>query len=226
MMSSQDIPYGAMIKTSLRTWDSIIVNGVETIFYCGEPVKENTDKIIYFPVNESLHALGEKTLLAYEWALNNKEFDYVARINASTYVNKKELIKYIQTLPDLNVFAGLEIKAPETNERWIWGPSFILSKDLVRLIVDNKETFDHSIMDDLATSYLLNKFNIPYTAGKACSIEKKETGWACIGYGSQSIEFTDFEDLNRLNQFFFRCKQDLNRGLDEVIMNQLFKKLI
>jgi hypothetical protein len=227
VMSCQDAPYGAMLKTSQKTWDSISVPGVDTVFYCGEPVKEDTDNVIYFPVNESLHTLGEKTLLAYEWALKNREFDYIARVNASTYVNKKELIKYIQTLPDKNVFAGLEVEASETTEHWIWGPSFILSKDLIQLIVDNKSMWDHSIMDDLATSFLLNKFNIPYTPGRACSIEKKENGWLCFSYGSQSIEFTNFADLNKLdNQFFFRVKQDLNRSLDEVIMNKLFKALL
>jgi hypothetical protein len=216
-----------MLKTSMKTWDSISVNGVETIFYCGEPLKDNIDRVIYFPVKESLNSMGEKTILAYEWALKNKQFDYIARVNASTYVNKKELIKYIQTLPDENVFSGLEVGASEYNERWMWGPQFILSKDLIQLMVDNKGLWDHSIMDDVATSYLLNKFNVPYTPGRACSIEKKAEGWTCLCYGSESIEFTNFSDLNKLdNQFFFRVKQDLNRGLDEIIMNHLFKALV
>ncbi len=227
VMSSQESPYKKMIETSTNTWDSITVDGVETVFYCGEPVRQNTDKIIYFPIKESLHTLGEKTLRAYEWALKNKEFDYIARVNASTYVNKKELIKYIQTLPEKKVFAGLEIEASEVMERWIWGPSFILSKDLIQLIVDNQGMFDHSIMDDLATSFLLNKFDTPYTAGRACSIEKTESGWRCVAYGSEGFEFTDFAYLNQLdNQFFFRCKQDLNRPLDEVVMNELGRVLL
>src|SRR6202008_208576 len=101
------------------------------------PVKENTDKCIYFPVKETLHTMGAKTLLAYEWALMNKQFDYVARVNSSTYVDKKELIKYIQELPYNNVFSGLEVAKSETQEKWMWGPQFILSKDIVELVIAN-----------------------------------------------------------------------------------------
>lgn len=226
VISSQEKPYDSLMETSLKTWDSENITGVETVFYCGEPVKENTDKVIYFPIKETLHTMGEKTLLAYEWALQNKQFDYIARVNSSTYVDKKELIKYIQTLAENNVFAGLEVLASEYAEKFMWGPQFIMSKDIIQLIVDNKIMWDHSIMDDNATSKLLNTFNIPYTVGRMCSLEKKEVGWLCLCYGSESMEFNDFNDLQKLDrQFFFRCKQDHDRSQDVYLMNELYKVL-
>ncbi len=226
VISSQNDPYLKMMETSLATWDSIEVKGVETVFYCGNPVKENTDKIIYFPIEETLHTMGEKTLLAYDWALKNKEFDYIARVNASTHVNKKELIKYIQTLPETNVFAGLKVEASVVCEQWMWGPQFIMSKDIIELIVKEKERWDHSKMDDQATSFLLNKFNVPYTQGRMCSIEKKESKYWVMCYGSESMDLNSFEDINKLdNQFFIRCKMDHDRNEDLYLMNEIFKAL-
>jgi hypothetical protein len=228
IISSQEPPFKKMIETSLKTWDSINVDGVESIFYCGEPVKENTDKMIYFPLKESYQTMGEKTLRAYEWALKNKEFDYIARVNSSCYVNKKELIKYIQTLPDNNVFSGLKVEESTYKDKWMWGGGqYIISKDIIKLFVDNRHLWDHSIMDDMAVGFLANKLNVPYHQGRACSIEKKPSGWACFCYGEPSIEFTDFQDMNKLqNQFFIRVKQDDDRNRDEYIMKQLYQNLI
>ena len=227
VISSQDHPYGKMIETSMQTWDSINVDGVQTVFYCGNPVKENTEKIIYFPLQETLHTMGQKTLLAFQWALDNKTFDYVARVNSSCYVNKKALIKYIQSLPDKNVFAGLGVAASTTRDKWIWGGGqFVISKDIIQLIVDNREKWDHSIMDDVAISFLMNALNVPYTPGKACSIDKLPNSWRCMGYGSETFEFTDFADIKKASdQFFFRVKQDHDRTQDEYIMRQLFTHL-
>jgi hypothetical protein len=228
VISSQEPPFKKMIETSLNTWDSIKVEGVESIFYCGEPVKENTDKIIYFPLQESYQTMGEKTIRAYEWALKNKDFDYIARVNSSCYVNKKELIKYIQTLPDKEVFAGLVVPASNSSEKWMWGGGqYIISKDMIELIVENRHLWNHKVMDDQAVGYLANKLNIPYTNGRACSIEMKPNGWFCLCYGEPSIEFTDFLDMNKLeNQFFIRVKQDKHRERDEYIMKQLYQNLI
>jgi hypothetical protein len=223
VISCQNEPYKKMMETSLSTWDSIEVDGVETVFYCGEPVKENTDKIIYFPISESLATMGTKTLMAYEWALKNKKFDYIARVNSSCYVNKKELIKYCQTLPKHKVFAGLIV---DSKPQWVWGGgNYIISKDVIEEIIDHKYLWDHSLMEDMAASMVVSKLNIPFTPGKACSIEKKPYNWFCLSYQGESVEFTDFSDLKKIDQFFYRVKQDDDRTRDEYIMKQLYQNL-
>jgi hypothetical protein len=222
VISCQNEPYKKMMETSLSTWDSIHVDGVETVFYCGNPVKENTDKIIYFPIEESLFSMGEKTLRAYEWALKNKQFDYIARVNSSCYVNKKELIKHVQTLPKYKLFSGLIVNSTPP---WVWGGgNYIISRDVIEEIVDHKYLWDHKIMEDMAASYVVSKLNIPFTPGKACSIEKRPTGWFCLCYGGESKEFTDFKDL-KVDQYFFRVKQDGRRDNEDYIMKELYQNL-
>lgn len=214
-----------MIETSLNTWDSVEVEGVETIYYCGAPVKENTNKIIYFPIREDYANLGHKFLEALHWAKENKEFDYIARVNSSCYVDKKELIKHVQDLKE-DAY-GLIVPASEHEPKWIWGGGqFILSKKVVDLILENKDKFNHSLMDDMAISRMLDYLGINYTEGKASSIDKLENRWRFMPYGGGApFEFTDFNDLKNTTHFFYRVKMDGQRYIDKYLMEQLFKVL-
>lgn len=227
VVSCQSPPYGEMIDTSLNTWDSINVEGVETVFYCGQPVNKDTNKIIYFDIQESYANMGRKLLAAFQWALINKEFDYIARVNSSCYVNKKELLKYVQILPSTMVFSGLRVIATHGHKEWVWGGGqFLISKDVIKMIVEKKSEWDHTSMEDISISTLVSKICIPYMSGLACSIDKLENGWRCLCYGTESFLFTDFSDIKKSEgQFFYRVKQDYDRQQDKYVMNELFKYL-
>lgn len=217
-------PWDKMIQSSLDTWDSIEVEGVETIFYCGEPLKENTGKIIYFPIKESYSTMGEKMIQAFKWALKNKEFDYIARVNSSCYVDKKELIQHIQTLPDKELFQGLIVPESGKNQAWCWGGGqYIISKDVIQNIVDNRFYWNHELMEDVALSDIATRLNIPFTNGIACSIDKKENGWSYTCYKTPNFESETI--VKAEGQFFYRVKQDFDRAVDELIMKELYNVL-
>ncbi len=225
VVSSQKPPYDVMIQTSLDTWDSFEVEGVETIYYCGAPVKENTNKIIYFPIREEYANMGHKLLEAFQWALDNKDFDYIARVNSSCYVDKKELIKHVQTLTESCY--GLIVPESKHEPRWMWGGGhFLISKETVKKIVENKDKWNHSVMEDLGLSRMLDTLGIEYTDGKASSIDKLEKRWRFMPYGGGApFEFTDFKDLKNTTHFFYRVKMDGQRYIDKYLMQQLFKVL-
>lgn len=229
VLSCETPPYDKLMQTSIGTWDSPIVEGVETVFYCGKSKKNNTDKIIYLNTQDSFHSMGEKTVEAFEWAINNRQFDYLARPNASCYVRKKKLIEYVQNLPESNLYLGLITKSCY-NIDYIWGGGqYILSRDVVELIVKNKEKWNHTYTEDVSLADLLTRLGVPMNGtGNACSINAKpEGGYSCICYQHNQgggIDFTDFSDMNKVeNQFFIRVKQDLKRHLDIQIMEELFK---
>lgn len=226
VLSSQKPPYDTMMQTAFDTWDSFEVEGTETIYYVGEPVKNNTNKIIYLPIKEEYATMGHKALLAFDWCLKNKDFDYIARVHSSCYVDKKELIKHIQPLPTENVLAGVEIK---DKQNWLWGGGhFILSKDVVQKIVDNQEYWNHSLMEDVALSHLGTKLGIDFTEGKSCSIDNMGNEWRVMCYGGsrECFLFNEFKNLRLLeNQFFYRVKQDGKRHIDKYLMSELFKVL-
>lgn len=223
VLSSDFEPYRTMIQTSKATWDSVSVENCETIFYCSQrdnPGAVNHDNVMYFDVPNDLYSMGRKNLAMFEWALANKEFDYVARINASCYVDKKLLTDHIQSLPYENVFCGVVV-----NEEPAWcfgGTQFIVSRDVIQKVVDNKERWQHQHMEDRAFSYLVSDLGIPFMNGiPSCSIDAKTDGWQCISYINKSKDFTDFADLKELNHVFYRIKQDQKRWMDKLLMEQL-----
>lgn len=219
-------PYDEMMRTQINTWDSIHVEGVDTVYYCGMPMKENTDKILYFPVVESLYNMGYKDIEAFEWVLKNKTFDYIARVNSNTYVDKKKLIDHVQSLPGEKYYGGLTVQdVPE----WSWaGCGLLISRDVIKTIINNKESWNHKDMEDKAMSMLVKSLKIPWSNLKACSIDGVGHEWLCLSYGhaADSFHFTDFADLAaRSSNFFYRCKQDSDRRRDKYVMEQLFKHL-
>lgn len=225
VLSSDFHPYDKMIQTSIETWDSVEVEGVEVIFYCGRSDKSNTEKIIYMPVENGLFDMGKKSLLAYEWALQNKEFDYIARVNASCYVDKKNLIKFVEHLPETNVFAGVETDS-QNGFAYAWGGcQYIISKDVLEGIVKNKHLWNHQYMEDESISLVVKEMGITVYPGKSGSIDKMVDGWRIISYGGESMSFSDFSEIKELNHHFYRVKCDSDRSVDEYVMRQLFNTL-
>lgn len=229
VISCFDPPYGEMVKTSLNTWDSINIEGCETIFYCGA-IKEKdqplyyelkSDKIVGFNIPESLFSMGFKDLAYFEWVLKNREWDYMARVNSSCFVDKKELIKYVQTLPDKEVFEGLEV----VPHGWVWGGGmFLISRDVIQLILDNKKLWNHNEMEDMAMSKLVASKGIKFRPGRACSIDNMASGIHTLmvyGHG-EGCTFSNWSEFKKPDgQFFYRIKQDHNRHLEPDIMEQL-----
>lgn len=223
VLSSDFAPYSEMIETSRRTWDAEQVQNSETIFYCSSqdnPEAVNHDNVMYFDVDNSLYDMGYKNLAMFEWALANKEFDYVARINASCYCDKKRLMEYVEELPKRNVFCGVVVT--ETPAWCFGGTNFVISKDVIQEIVRNKSGWQHEHMEDRAMSYLVGNIGIPFTNGiKSCSIDRDGDNWQCISYCGKSKSFSDFNDLKDLGHVFYRVKCDGQRWVDKMLMEQL-----
>lgn len=230
VLSCEAPPYDKLMQTSIDTWDSRQVEGIETVFYCGRSkTKQSNDKIIYLNTEDSFLTMGAKTIEAFEWALNNKQFDYLARPNASCYVRKKQLLDFCQNLPSEKLFLGLKVQSVY-NIDYLWGGGqCILSRDVVELMVKNKNEWNHNYTEDVSMADLASRLGIELNGnGYACSINMKpDRSYTCITYGDKgeaSIDSNDISDMSKLsNQFFIRIKQDSNRQLDIEIMNNLFK---
>lgn len=229
VLSTERDWYARLAETSRATWDSVEVEGVETIFYFGRSAKQSTDKILYTDIEDDFFAMGRKTLAAFEYALKNRQFDYVFRANASLYVDKKGLLRYVQNQPVTNLALG--VIAPGSHEgeqfQFMWGPSYLLSKDVVQKVVDNAALWNHRMMDDMAISHLLHAIKVPLdNRGSMASIALRNGGYEFVFYGSGMGGGVTLKSLAELrehlpDQFAFRVKDDANRENDVLLMKEL-----
>jgi hypothetical protein len=94
-------------------------------------------------------------------------------------------------------------------------------------MVDNRDKWRHEFMEDVAMSVLARDLGFQFGLGNACSVNKRENDWLIICYGGdESYEIKDFSELRKYkNQYFYRVKNDSDRGIDEMVMNELYKQL-
>ena len=224
VLSSRQRPWGDMIETSKATWDSFDVPGVETVFYVGNPESPLEDKVIGVPVAESLYSMGHKNIAAWRWMLDNSDFDFMARVNASCYVHKARLLARCAGYPATGLLSGSTVE-DTTRPPWMWGGhQFVMSRDVVQILVDNPHVWNHTEMEDVALSYAARSLEIPFTQGEdSCSIDHLGEGrWRVTSSPGKTFEFTNWADLAKADtEIFFRVKQDRKRHEDAYVMQEL-----
>ncbi len=232
VLSSHTAPYGAMINTAMATWDAEPLDGTKTVYYCGKPTGNDTDRIISFYVENELATIGKKTLMAFRHALQ-WPWDYLARPNASCYVHKRRLLEHCQNLPELGLISGVGSEphwACGIKRPFLWGGGqFIFSRDVVVGLLANEAMMRHDIMEDVALSELAREcgFDLDGT-GRMCSIDKDgDKGWNVTAYGGKpGFHFSDWKDVAQADdQFFWRCKHDPDRNVDALVMRLLKEHL-
>ena len=159
--------YSKFFESQKNTWDSIDVEGVETFYFFGDHDKNeiidnkilvDVKEVFVDPHGKSIATnAGLKTLKTFE-LIQNMEFDYVFRTNSSSYIDKKLLHNYIVNKPITEYYSG--VIGHHGNIVFASGSGFFLSKDLIKLLVDNKEKWDHTLIDDVLIGSLLKNFNI------------------------------------------------------------------
>jgi len=221
--------YPDLVKCSQETWDSLDVPGVETVFYFDRDYKGGLQRTLALQANGELFSMGIRNLLAFDWLLKNKEWDYMARVNASTYVRKEQLQKYVQDLPERSLFRGLVTDAPHGGKYCWGGGGFIFSRDVVDRIVKCGARMNHKEMEDVSLSLLAQQIGIPLDGkGRMCSIDHQPVGYLCLIYNDGNgggFAFTDFADMKKADyQHFIRVKQEGRRPHGDIFVMRELRK--
>lgn len=223
-------PYAQMMRNSMDTWDSEACAGTETVYYHGNPMVQESLRVVSFPVDEDYKTISRKNLLAFEWALR-KPWDYMARVNASCYVHKQRLVEHVQTLPGTGLIRGVCTEPTPfcgVSRGWMWGGAqFILSRDVVEAIVANPDKMRHDVMEDVALGEIAQDLGYKLDGdGRCCSLNRTpEGGWMIVGYGG-GPSFVMKEPGDIPEHFFFRVKNDADRGVDRENMLMLKQNLL
>jgi len=158
-------PYISMQKAQLDTWISLKQKeDIEVFHYIGDsPNMYNDDKTIYLNTPDIIQNVSLKTLLAFKYVLdNNFNFTHIYRTNSSSYVNLELLNRYIKDKPNTNFLAGPSGFDPNFKVKFVSGSGFVISKDLVQLLINNLQKINIRTLDDVSISeFLVSKNNIP-----------------------------------------------------------------
>lgn len=113
-------------------------------------VKARDSGVLECDVSETWDNMLLKTLIVIKFALDYKEYDYIIRINTTTYVNLLELRNYLKSTPE---YAGAH-----SEKEFAPGWSIILSRNCAKKLVDDSnfpyyqglKSDDHAIGDILS----------------------------------------------------------------------------
>ncbi len=223
--------YGNLYETSVRTWDLRDVEGVETIFYFArDSAVPRNSKTLLVDSDDDFFSMGKKTLAAFDFALKNREFDFIFRANASLFINKPGLLRYAQNWPTENLALGVVADCGRFESQqfsFLWGPSYMLSRDVVQKVVDQAGHWNHKMMEDNAISCVLHALDIPLdNRGSMASIALKGGGYEFVYYENGAGGGAFLADLAELpqrlpGQFAVRVKNDLDRSVDIQLMKEL-----
>lgn len=115
-----------------KTWDSIEVDNVQTLYYFSHPFKSYLYKNhlhLHCPDDFLMMHWRLKLALDYVWDM---EWDYIFRISASSYVDKELLLKKAESLPKEKCYCGIQCCGGSVAS----GCGFFMSRDVVQILRD------------------------------------------------------------------------------------------
>lgn len=144
-----------LLKSTKDTWVSYFKDSYYKLYYLiGNSKNVIVEDILYSDIKEDVMTVGFKTIDAFQ-RINNENYDYVIRTNLSSYLNVHKLVQFLMDKPRNSFWSGLG------DVNFSSGACYILSKDIVQLILKYKNLWDHLKIDDVALSHMLH-YNFKY----------------------------------------------------------------
>lgn len=184
--------YSKFYEVQNETWDSIDIEGVETFYYIGGgEKKEISGKLVINDLPETIPNEGYKFINFLTQTIN-EEYDYIFHTNSSSYVDKKLLYEWLTDKPREKFYSG--VKGNYLGNSFASGCGFTLSKDVVKMLLENQNDWEHGYADDATLGILLGKLGLTI-------------------YEAPRFDVIDYSGDIPNNFFHYRCKTN-NRELD------------
>jgi hypothetical protein len=112
------------------------------------------------PLPTSAFISGCRALRAFEWALENSDFDYLVRVTSTCLVNEPSLLKFIENLPEDRVFAGQKMNHLGVSRIFMSGAAFVMSRDVVAGVVANQHRYQFDVYEDVDLGRTVREFDL------------------------------------------------------------------
>lgn len=198
ILSSNDINSKTNKYFQEKTWLKNLVS--EHYFYRASNVSQVKSNILYLNCSGKFEDINKKTIEAFKYVLKSCEFDYILRTNTSSFIDEEILLKFIENKPEDNFFSGyLGTSSEYPGKNFISGSAFLISKNLVKGIVENQEKLNFELPDDVMISeYLFNSNVEPFIT------ERNDIG-----------SYPKFSNIN-YELYHTRCRLDVH-GLPRIL---------
>jgi hypothetical protein len=202
--------YSKFYKAQKETWGSVNVNNVETYYLFGNHHRnEIIGNEILTNINEPITTIrklhlnhcGRKTIEAFE-LVKDFDFDYIFRTNSSSYVDKQLLLNYSLDKPTNNYYSA--VIGNFEGVLFASGSGYFISKDLVNLVLENKDKWDYNFGDDdNALGKLLNAFGVRPQPNNRFDILNQPANIAPMDYFHYRLKSSDRNiDIHNMYELF------------------------
>lgn len=169
--NSNFYPSNIILPFIKKTWAQD--ERIKTIFYQGDGENDSLDgDTLVLNVPSTQEFVNEKGLKAFEWVIDNIEFDVLFRCTTTTYLDIENMINFLNKQKLDNFFCGpVDVypwyEVPEEDKiTFVSGAGCFFSRDVIKKLIEHKDQYNFSLNDDVAISELLvNKLKIPITQG-------------------------------------------------------------
>ena len=194
-----------------KTWIKKITDkNIEVIYFKSSKITSLKGRYLHIKQkNKTIFGIKERTVSALDWCIQNKDFDFILRMNSSSYINIENLRKFINNMNSEYIYAGREMLFH--NDKFVSGAGIILNRKSVNLILENKNLLENNLFDDVAIGKLFKDKNIDIYPGD-------------FQYFSKNIYKEDIQPEHyqyRCNSYYFGYP----RFLEPIIMKKIDKTL-
>jgi hypothetical protein len=159
--------YEKMTHTIKSTWGGWKSDSFKVKYYYGrkKAIKPKEGEIVIAGddmicgCDETVDNIMIKTLMAFEYVYNNFEFDYLLRTCCGAYVIPWRLLEKLEKANRTKFYFGRAARLSPTDSIWAHGFGYVLSRDMVKLMLDNKDEVLSSAAgrhDDVAVGRFLD----------------------------------------------------------------------
>lgn len=146
-------PYGSLWRSQVDTWDSTF-DGVRTAYYHGRNgVRDDGATtwrtMIRANCTDAYYLMAGKFKLALDVLLRDPSWEVMFRTNSSSYVNKQNLISFVDELPKEKLYAGWTMN--DTNDDGglcVSGAGIFLSRDACEILareIDGEKLIEEDV---------------------------------------------------------------------------------
>jgi hypothetical protein len=210
LVTAEGEGYQDLVRAVRETWGSVKLEGFEILYYygfredpgpaLGECIQQND--ILY--CGNDWRDIQTRNEIAFTHIYNNYDFEYLFRCCAGSYINQKKMAELLQDKPKTNFYCGGLVDTVVDIGRVVFasGSGFFLSKDLVKLLIDNPSGFRCQWCDDVSFGAFFTTKGIQVT-------------------GAPRQDFYDgvIKDLDE-NIFHYHFRHDI------AIMHELHRRLV